>query len=143
MTTIMERLPVFVSQAGRTVLVGRGEVVDGDIICFVNTPRRPEVVSLVAGRFSVDVTVEGITYALFEGEWVEPTGDVTMRVENGWFVVELDGRQYPPALVQMSAARVVELLTEVAAVRLQPDVWVPSRADDRPVGPLRAEGGAA
>lgn len=131
MITIMTRLPVFVTQAGRAVRLDPVRTPDGDVVAFVNAPRRRSVVSIVTGVCVVEVTVEGLTSA-FEAEYVEPFGDVTMWLTEGhdgteWLVVDLDGKQYPDAQMRFGASEVAAVLADIALAACLDDVTAPRR----------------
>lgn len=130
MTTIMSQAPVFVAQAGR-FLDADPHRPDRNVATFVNCRARPEVVAVISGAFSVDVTVQCLTNA-FEGEWVEPFGDVTLWLTEGhdgveWIVIDFDGKGRPDAQIYVRADFVRNLLADVASVRLQDEVAVVER----------------
>ena len=116
--TLMERLPVFVIQAGQHIPVDPRRVDDAPIAVLVSPANCRPVATLVSGALSVDVTVEGMTNA-FEQVWTDHFGFATMRIADDrggrkWFVFELDSNAYPAVQLLFDAEQVAAFLADVA-----------------------------
>lgn len=111
----MDRLPVFTTQAG-TRIVSPYPGVEKEIAALVNAVRSRNVIAIVTASFVINVTVEGVTAALFGDEvWVEPFGWVSMWNADGWLVVAIDAHpDLPDIELRLRASRVVDVLADIA-----------------------------
>lgn len=107
---IAARIPIFVTQAGRTY---------AGIANFVVDPARPDLLLITHPAYPLDLNRAGVKRGL-SGPWTDPDGQVTVSSSVSgsarWLVIDLDVPSLPIAQVSVQLDRVADFLTMADAL---------------------------
>lgn len=155
MDPIVGRIPSFVTQRGRQVLLG--EDTTGKALNWTVDPAVPHLVTITGPQFTVELNRKGCTAGLTE-PWTEVQREVTIwpyeAAEVAWLIVDISVDGFPATQISATRDRVAAFLAmaEDLLVLSHADVFealvprpthVGDAEHDWPLKPLRSEGGMA